>query len=143
MGVEKDYYFLVKGKKKRGKRTVKEKKGKKDTLIEFEISGDNDWEFSVLQSERSKKSFVIRVWQGAVEIYFPLELSDLEEDMKQIYADRLFFWKYDWIMKWLENFRDLSPKKGSEIFKEITELPEYLHAACEFEIFHSHKQTIT
>jgi len=33
--------------------------------------------------------------------------------------------------------------RGSEIFKEITESPEYLPAACEFEIFHTHKQTIT
>ena len=33
--------------------------------------------------------------------------------------------------------------RGSEIFKEITELPEYLPAACEFEIFRTHKQTIT
>ena len=119
MGVEKDYYFLVKGKKKRGKRTVKEKKGKKDTLIEFEISGDNDWEFSVLQSERSKKSFVIRVWQGAIEIYFPLDLAELDQEMKQGYAQALFVWKYDWIMEWLEIFRDLSPKKGSEIFNDL------------------------
>ena len=33
--------------------------------------------------------------------------------------------------------------RGSEIFKEITELPEYLPATCEYEIFHIHKQIIT
>ena len=118
--IETDYfYFLVKGKKKRGKSTFRSGKQKKNVFLQIELSQDHDYELSVLQSETYKKSFMIRVWQGAVEIYFPLELSDLEEDMKQIYADRLFFWKYDWIMKWLENFRDLSPKKGSEIFKDL------------------------
>lgn len=33
--------------------------------------------------------------------------------------------------------------RGSEIFKEITESPEYLPAACEFEIFNTHINTIT
>ena len=33
--------------------------------------------------------------------------------------------------------------QGSEIFKEISELPEYLPAACEFEIINSHKKLIT
>ena len=32
---------------------------------------------------------------------------------------------------------------GSEIFKEITESPEYLPAACEFEIFRAHIDSIT
>jgi L-histidine Nalpha-methyltransferase len=32
--------------------------------------------------------------------------------------------------------------RGSEIFKEITESPEYLPAACEFEIFRTHIQSI-
>ena len=33
--------------------------------------------------------------------------------------------------------------QGSEIFKEITKSPEYLPAACEFEIFNKHINTIT
>ena len=33
--------------------------------------------------------------------------------------------------------------RGSEIFKEITESPEYLPAACEFEIFNTHQNAIT
>ena len=33
--------------------------------------------------------------------------------------------------------------RGSEIFKEITESPEYLPAICEFEIFNTHLNTIT
>ena len=33
--------------------------------------------------------------------------------------------------------------RGSEIFTEITQLPEYHPAQCESEIFHNHKQTIT
>ena len=33
--------------------------------------------------------------------------------------------------------------RGSEIFKEITESPEYLPAACEFEIFNIHQNAIT
>ena len=33
--------------------------------------------------------------------------------------------------------------RGSEIFTEITQLPGYHPAQCEFEIFHNHKQTIT
>jgi dimethylhistidine N-methyltransferase len=32
--------------------------------------------------------------------------------------------------------------RGSEIFKEITELKNYHPSVCEFEIFHAHKQTI-
>ena len=32
--------------------------------------------------------------------------------------------------------------RGSEIFKEITELENYHPSVCEFEIFHAHKQTI-
>ena len=32
---------------------------------------------------------------------------------------------------------------GSEIFKKITELEEYLPAACEFEIIHHHKNHIS
>tara|TARA_B100001750_G_C15487836_1_gene589353 strand:+ start:566 stop:982 length:417 start_codon:yes stop_codon:yes gene_type:complete len=117
---ETDYfYFLVKGKRERGKRTLKFSKPKENVLLEIGISRDHDYKLSVLQSETSKKSFVIRVWQGAVEIYFPTVLSDLEEDMKQVYADRLFFYKYDLIMDWLDQFRDLSPKKGSEIFKDL------------------------
>ena len=32
--------------------------------------------------------------------------------------------------------------RGSEIFKEITESPEYLPAACEFEIFDTHMESI-
>ena len=33
--------------------------------------------------------------------------------------------------------------QGSAIFKEITKSPEYLPAACEFEIFNKHINTIT
>ena len=33
--------------------------------------------------------------------------------------------------------------RGSEIFQEIVELKNYHPAVCEFEIFHTHKQTIT
>jgi len=33
--------------------------------------------------------------------------------------------------------------RGSEIFKEITSSPEYLPAACEYEIFNTHAQLIT
>ena len=33
--------------------------------------------------------------------------------------------------------------KGSEIFNKITQLPEYLPAACEFEIFNTYKKWIT
>lgn len=33
--------------------------------------------------------------------------------------------------------------QGSEIFTEITELPGYLPAQCEFEIFQTHKQAVT
>ena len=48
-----------------------------------------------------------------------LWISYKEEKMKQAYGERLFLWKYDWIMRWLEMYRDLSPKKGSEIFNDL------------------------
>jgi L-histidine N-alpha-methyltransferase len=37
----------------------------------------------------------------------------------------------------------LFDNRGSEIFKEITESPEYLPAVCEFEIFNNHIKIIT
>ena len=87
----------------------------------------NNYFIKISIDAKNTNSFLIRLYQGLVEIHLPEKFHGLEQEEKKSLVDAMITWKFDWISNELYGLGKLSPKKGKVCFTDLlVTLNDYL-----------------
>lgn len=88
---------------------------------------ENNFFIKISIDAKNTNSFLIRLYQGLVEIHLPEKFHGLEQEEKKSLVDAMITWKFDWISNELYGLGKLSPKKGKVCFTDLlVALNDYL-----------------
>ena len=127
------YTYLVKGEKVSGEMKVTRRSGSQRGVIFSETitystqKTDKNFYNKISIDTKNKNNFLIRLYQGLVEIHLPEKFNGLEQEEKNSLIDVMITWKFDWISDNLYGLGKLSPKKGRACYTDLlVTLDDYL-----------------
>ena len=139
IGNKKTFSYLVKGEKLKGIQEVSSRSQPSKSLtftfsqtISFSsdqyanciteglfAKSENNFYIKISIDSEDEDNFLIRLFQGLVEVHLPKKFHELNPEEKQSHIDVIITWKFDWISSELYGLGKLSPKKGKICCTEL------------------------
>jgi len=134
------FTYLVKGEKFKGIQKVSNSKHRKEKKLSFSFSqsitySSNEYANCITEGlfakteknfyikisidSEDEDNFLIRLYQGLVEVHLPKKFHELIPQEKHSLIDIIITWKYDWISTKLYGLGKLSYQKGKICCEEL------------------------